>query len=122
MATQTKFNQNEPKGDIMVVTSPYHTASSTAFRELEESRSALLIPEEVANAHVQEDRLTGKENLTEVWAVPRKEAILARITRGFLAFSDWLSGPGMTDRDRAYQDIVEARSEWYGRLEQQKLP
>ncbi len=31
MATQTKFNQNEPEGDIMVRTSPYHTASITAY-------------------------------------------------------------------------------------------
>ena len=121
MATQTKFNQNEPKGDIMVMTSPYHTASITAYPELEPSRSALLIPEEVTSAQVQEERLTATEDPAEVWAVPRKEAFPARIARGFLAFYDWLSGTGMTDRDRAYQDIAEARSEWYGRLEQQKL-
>ena len=122
MATQARFNQNDAKGDIMVMTSPYHTASITAYPEIEESRSALLIPEEVANAQVQEERLAATEDPAEVWAVPRKEAILARIARGFLAFYDMLSGPGMTDRDRAYQDIAEARSEWNGRLEQQKLP
>ena len=121
MATQTKFNQNEPKGDIMIMTSPYHTASITAYPELEESRSALLIPEEVAIAHVQEERLSGTENPVEVWAAPRKEALPARIARGFLAFYDWLSGPEMTDRDRVYRDIANARSERYGRLEQAKL-
>ena len=122
MATQTKFNQNEPKGDIMVMTSPYHTASITAYPEIEESRSDLLISEEVANAQLQEDRLTATGNPAEVWAVSRKEAILARIARGFLAFYDRLSGPGMTERDRVYRDISEAMSGWNGRLEQQKLP
>ena len=122
MATQTKFNQNEPKGDIMVMTSPYHTASITAYPEIEESRSDLLIPEEVTNAQVQEGRITATEDPAEVWAVPRKEAILARIARCFLAFYDMLSGPGMTDRDRVYRDISEAMSGWNGRLEQQKLP
>ncbi len=122
MATQTKFNQNEPKGDIMVTTSPYHTESSTAYPELEESRSALLIPEEVTSDQVQEERLAATEDPAEVWAASRKEAILARIARGFLAFYDMLSGPGMTDRDRVYRDISEAMSGWNGRLEQQKLP
>ncbi len=116
MATQTKFNQNEPKGDIMVMTSPYHTASSTAYPELEESRSALLIPEEATNAQVQEVRLAAKEDPAEVWAAPRKEALPARIARGFLAFYDRLSGPPMTDRDRVKEDIAKARSEWYGRV------
>ena len=72
MATQTKFNQNEPKGDIMVMTSPYHTASITAYPELEESRSALLIPAEVTSAQVQEEHLAATEDPTEVWAAPRK--------------------------------------------------
>ncbi len=113
MATQTKFNQNEPKGDIMVMTSPYHTASITAYPEIEENRSDLLIPEEVANAQVQEERLAATEDPAEVWAVPGKEALPARIARGFLAFYDWLSGPGMTDRERVKEDIAKARSEWY---------
>ena len=121
MATQTKFNQNETKGDIMVMTSPYHTASITAYPEIEESRSALLIPAEVTTTHVQEERIAATEDPTEVWAVPRKEALPARIARGFLAFYDWLSGPEMTDRDRVYRDIAKARSERYGRLEQAKL-
>ena len=120
MATQTKFNQNEPKADIMVMTSPYHTASITAYPELEESRSDLLIPEEVTNAQVQEEPITAIEDPTEVWVPRRKEGLLARIARGFLAFYDWLSGSGMTDRDRVYLDIAKARSEWYGRLEQAK--
>ncbi len=105
----------------MVTTSPYHTESSTAYRELEESRSALLIPEQVTSAQVREERLTGTENPAEVWAVPRKEALPARIARGFLALYGRLSGPEMTDRDRVYRDIAKARSEWYGRLEQAKL-
>ncbi len=122
MATQTKFNQNEPKGDIMVTTTPYHTASITACPEIEESRSDLLIPEKVTSVQVQEERITASEGPAEVWAVPRKQAILVRIARGFLAFYDRLSGPGMTDRDRVYRDIAEARSEWYGRfVEQAKL-
>ncbi len=105
----------------MVTTSRYQTESSTAYRELEESRSALLIPEEVTSAQVQEERLAATENPAEVWAVPRKEAIVARIARGLLAFYDWLSGPPMTHRDRVKEDIAEARSQWYGRLEQAKL-
>ncbi len=105
----------------MVMISPYPTASSTAYRELEESRSALIIPAEVTSAQLQEERLTATEDPTEVWFLPGKEALPARIARGFLAFYDWLSGPGMTDRDRVYRDIAEARSEWYGRLEQAKL-
>ena len=105
----------------MVMTSPYHTASITAYPELEDCGSALLIPEEVAIAHVQEERLAATEDPAEVWAVPRKEALPARIVRGFLAIYDWLSGPGMTDRDRVYRDIAKARSERYGRLEQAKL-
>ena len=105
----------------MVTTSPYHTESSATYPELEERRSAVLIPAEVTTVQVQEGRLTGAENPTEVWAVPRKEALPARIARGFLAFYDWLSGPEMTDRDRVYRDIAKARSEWYGRLEQAKL-
>ena len=121
MATQTKLNQNEPKGDIMVTTSLYHTASITAYPELEESRNALLIPEEVTIAQVQEERLTATEDPTEVWAAPRKEALPARLARGFLALYDWLSGPSMTHRDRVKEDIAKARSEWYGRLEQAKL-
>ncbi len=122
MATQTKFNQNEPKGDIMVMTSPYHTASITAYPEIEESRSALLIPAEVTTAQVQEERFTATEDPAELWAVPRKEALPARIARGFLAFYDWLSGSEMTDRARVYRDIAKARSEWYGRLDQAKFP
>ena len=121
MATQTKFNQNEPKGDIMVMTSPYHTASITAYPEIEESRSALLIPAEVTTAQVQEEHFTASEDPAEVWAIPRKEALPARIARGFLAFYDRLSGPPMTDRDRVKEDIAKARSERYGRLEQAKL-
>ncbi len=113
MATQTKSNQNELKGDIMVTTSPYHTKSSTAYPELEESRNALLIPEEVTRAQVQEERLTATEDPTKVWAPPRKEAFPARIARGFLAFYDWLSEPPTTHRDRVRQDIAKARYEWY---------
>ena len=109
MATQTKFNQNEPKGDIMVMTNPYHTASITAYPETEESRSAPLIPEEVTDLHVQEERLATTEDPIEVWAVPRKGALPARIARGFLAFYDWLSGPAMTDQERVYRDIFKAR-------------
>ena len=120
MATQTKFNQNEPKGDIMVSTSPYHTESSTAYRELEESRSALLIPEEVTSAQVQEERLTATEDPTEVWVMGRKEARLTRIARRVAAFAasaflyfDWLAEPPMTKRDRVNRDIAKARSELY---------
>ncbi len=113
MATQTKFNQNEPKGDIIVMTSPYHTASITAYPELEESRSDLLIPEEVTSVQVQEERLTGTEGPAEVLAAPSKETLPARIGRGFLAFYDWLSEPGMTDRERVYRDIANSRSQWY---------
>jgi len=104
----------------MVTTSPNHTESSI-YRELEETRSALLIPEEVTSVQVQEERLAATEDSGEVWVLPRKEALPARIAQGFLAFYDWLSGPGMTDRDRVYRDIAMARSEWYGRLEQAKL-
>ncbi len=93
----------------MVTTSPYNTESSRAYPELEESRSALLITKEVTSAQVQEERLTGTENPTEVWAPPRKEALPAKMARGFLAFYDWLSGPGMTDRERVYRDIFKAR-------------
>ncbi len=121
MATQTKSNQNEPKGDIMVTTSPYHTASITAYPEIEESRSAPLIPEEVTSVQVQEERLTATEDPAKDLAAPRKEALPARIARGFLAFYDWLSGPEMTDRDRVKEDIAKARSQRYGRLEQAKL-
>ncbi len=96
----------------MVMTSPYHTESST-YRELEESRSALIIPAEVTNAQVQEERITAIEDPGEVWAAPRKEALPARIARGFLAFYDWLYGPGMTGRDRVKEEIAKARSEWY---------
>ena len=121
MATQIKFNQNEPEGDIMVTTSPYHTASITAYPEIEESQSVLLIPAEVTTAQVQEEHFTASEDPAEVWAIPRKEALPARIARGFLAFYDRLSGPPMTHRDRVKEDIAKARSEWYGRLEQAKL-
>ena len=105
----------------MVMTSPYHTASITAYPELEESRSTQLIPEEVTNVQVQEERVTATEDPAEVWVPRREEGLLARIVRGFLAFDDWLSGPGMTDRERIREDIAKARSEWYGRLEQAKL-
>ena len=105
----------------MVTTSPYHTESSTAYPELEESRSALIIPAEVTNVQVQEERFTATEDPAEVWVPRREEGLLARIVRGFLAFYDWLSGPGMTDRERIREDIAKARSEWYGRLEQAKL-
>ena len=116
MATQTEFNQNEPKGDIMVMTNPYHTASITVYPELEESRSALLIPEEVTIAHVQEERIIATEFPAEVLVPRDQEAFPVRIARGFLAFYDWLSGPPMTHRDRVNEDIANARSEWYGRL------
>ncbi len=105
----------------MVMTSPYHTASITAYPEIEEGRSTQLNPEEVTIAQVQEERLAATEAPAEFWAVPRKEAIPARIARSFLAFYDWLSGPGMTDRDRVYRDIAEARSEWSGFSEQNRL-
>ena len=105
----------------MVTTSTNRTESSTSYRELEESRSAPLIPEEVTSVQIQEERLNATEDPVEVWAAPRKEALRARIARGFLAFYDWLSGPGMTDRDRLYSDIAKAQSEWYGRMERHKL-
>ncbi len=116
MATQTKFTQTELKGDIMVTTSPYHTASITAYPEIEESRSDLLIPEEVTSVQVQEERIAATEGPTEVWAVPGKQALPAIIARGFLSFYDWLSGPPMTHRDRVKEDIAKARSEWYSLL------
>ena len=122
MATQTKFNQNEPKGDIMVTKSPYHTASITACPELEESRSDLLVPEEVTIAYVQEERPTATEDPAEVLAAPSKETLPARIARGFLAFHDWLSGPPTTHQDRVKEDIANARSQWYGRLVKHGLP
>ena len=105
----------------MVMTSPYHTASITAYPEIEESQSALLIPAEVTTVQVQEERFTATEDPAEVWIAPRKETLPARISRGFLAFYDWLSGPEMADQDRVYRDIAKARSEWYGRLEQARL-
>ena len=105
----------------MVTTSPNHTESSTAYSELEESRSALLILEEVTSAQSQKERPTATEDPTEVWAAPGKEALPARIARGFLAFYDWLSERPTTHRDRVRQDIAKARSEWYGLLQQQKL-
>ena len=106
----------------MVTTSTNPTESSTSYRELEESRSALLIPEEVTSVQVQEERFTVTEDPAEVWAAPSKEALPARIARGFLAFYDWLSRPGMTDRDRVKEDIAKARSQRYGSLEHAKLP
>ena len=105
----------------MVTTSPYHTESSATYPELEERRSDLLIPEVVTSVQVQEERLTGTEDPAEVLAAPRKEALPARIARGFLSFYDWLSGPPMTHRDRVKEDIAKARSQRYGRLEQAKL-
>ena len=87
-------------GAEMVTTSPYHTEYPTAYPELEDSRSALLIPEEVTSVQVQEERITATKDPAEVWAAPSKEALPTRIARGFLAFYDWLSGPGMTDQDR----------------------
>ena len=105
----------------MVMTSPYHTAPITAYPVIEESRSAPLIPEEVTNAHVQEERLAATRDATGVGILPRKEALPARIARGILAFYDWLSDPAMTDRERVYRDIANARSQWYGRLEQNRL-
>ncbi len=100
----------------MVMTSPYHTESSTAYPELEESRSTQLIPEEVTSVQVQEERPTATEDPAEVLAALSKQTLPARIARGFLAFYDWLSEPGMTDRERVYRDIAQARSQWYGRL------
>ena len=97
----------------MVMTSPYHTASITVYPELEESRSDLLIPEEVTIAHVQEERIAATADPAEVWAAPRKEALPARIARGFLTFYDWLSGPPTTHQDRVKEDIAKARCEWY---------
>ncbi len=105
----------------MVTTSPNPTESTTAYPELEDSRSALLIPEEVTSVQVQEERLTATEDPAKVWAAPRKGALPARIARGFLAFYYWLYGPGMTDRDRVKEEIAMARSQWYGRLEHAKL-
>ncbi len=100
----------------MVMTNPYHTESSTAYPELDEIRSALIIPAEVTNVQVQEERFTATEDPAEVWVPRREEGLLARITRVFLASYDWLVGPGTTDRDRMYRDIAEARSEWNGLL------
>ncbi len=40
----------------MVTTGPSKTEITTAYLELEESRSALLIPEEVTSAQAQEER------------------------------------------------------------------
>ncbi len=100
----------------MVMTSPYHTESSTAYPELEECGSALLIPEGVTSVQVHEERLTATEDPAEVRVPRREEGLLARIARVFLAFYDWLVGPGTTDRDRMYRDIAEARSEWNGLL------
>ena len=102
----------------MVTTSPYHTESSATYPELEERRSAVLIPAEVTTVQVQEERLTATEDPAKVWAPPRKEAFPARLARGFLAFYDWLSEPPTTHQDRVYRDIAKARSEWDGRLEQ----
>ena len=96
----------------MVMTSPYHAESST-YPGLEESRSALIIPAEVTNAQVQEGRFTATEDPAEVSVPRREEGLPARIARGFLAIYDWLSGPGMTGRDRVKEDIAKARSEWY---------
>ena len=97
----------------MVTTSPYHTESSATYPKLEERRSAVLIPAEVTTVQVQEERFTATEDPAEFWTPPRKEALPARIARGFLAFYDWLSGPEMTDRERIREDIAKARSEWY---------
>ncbi len=97
----------------MVTTSPNPTESTTAYPELEDSRSALLIPEEVTNARVKGERITAIEDPTQVRVVPRKEALPARIARCFLAFYDWLYGPPMTHRDRVKEDIAKARCEWY---------
>lgn len=38
----------------------------------------------------------------------QEKSLPVRMARGFLAFYDWLSGPGMTDRDRRYRAIAEA--------------
>ncbi len=69
----------------MVTTSPYPTESSTAYPELKESRGALIIPAEVTNVQVQEERFTATEDPAEVWVLRREEGVLARIVRGFLA-------------------------------------
>ena len=42
---------------------------------------------------------------------PKGKSLPVRMARGILAFYDWLSGPGMTDRDRLYRDIAEADPE-----------
>ena len=108
----------------MVTTSPYHAESSTAYRELEESRSALLTPEEVTSAQAQEERLTVIEELPEVWAPTRKEVLLARIARRVVAFAasaflyfDWLAEPPMTERERIDRKIAKAWSEPYARVD-----
>ena len=106
----------------MVMISLHHTAPTTAYPEIGESRSALLIPAEITTAQVQGELFTATGDPAEVWAVPRKEAFPARIARSFLALYDWVSGPPMTHRDRVNEDIANARSQWYGRLEKHGLP
>ena len=39
---------------------------------------------------------------------PHGKSLPVRMARGFLAFYAWLSGPGMTERDRRYRAIAEA--------------
>ena len=104
----------------MVTMSPSKTEFNTAYREPEESRSALLIPEEVTIAPAQEERLTVIEERPEVWAPTRKEALLARIARRVVAFAasaflyfDWLAEPPMAKRERIDRKIAKARSELY---------
>ena len=38
-----------------------------------------------------------------------KDSLLTRIVKDITIAYDWLSGPGMTERDRLSRDIAEAR-------------
>ena len=104
----------------MVTTSPSHTESKTRYQEPEHSRIALLTPVEVPRAEAEEERATAIEELPEVWAPLRKQALRVRIARRVVAFAasgflyfDWLSEPAMTQRDRVNSNVAKARAELY---------
>jgi len=105
---------------MMVTMSPSQTESGTRYQEPEDSRIALLIPEEAQRAEAEEERATGIEALPELWVPPRKKGLPARIARRSAAFAtsaflyfDWLAEPPMTERDRVNRKIAKVQSEVY---------
>ena len=94
---------------MTTLTHPTRNNPGIAYRE--DTAAVVTIAKEAETVRPAADVPMAVQKMLADALPPHTKSLPVRMALGFLAFYDWLSGPGMTARARLYRDLAEADSE-----------